>query len=81
MKLSKAIEERLAAPVRAGRYGSAEEYLMALLDRDEAQAAAAEAICSAVAEGQAELDAGLGIPAAEVLSDLREMLQRRRYRE
>lgn len=54
---------------------------MALLDRDEAQAAAAEAICSAVAEGQAELDAGLGIPAAEVLSDLREMLQRRRYRE
>lgn len=78
MKLSKALEERLAAPVRAGRYTSAEEYLTALLDRDEVQAASAGAIRKAVAEGQAELDEGLGIPGADVFADLREMLHQRR---
>ncbi len=74
MKLSKTIEDRLTAPVKAGRYASAEEYLTALLDHDEET----EAIRNAIAEGQAELDRGEGIPGEQVFAELREMLHRRR---
>ncbi len=74
MKLNKTLEDRIAAPVKAGRYASAEEYLTALLDHDEET----EAIRAAIAEGQAELDAGKGIPGEQVFAELREMLQQRR---
>ena len=50
--------------VNEGRYGSAEEYLRAavslLQERDRRQLGAADEFRAKVAEGLAELDAGLG---------------------
>ncbi len=81
MKLDKKLEDRLAAPVKAGRYASAEEYLTELLDQREQQEAETDAIREAIAEGQAELDRGEYVTEEQFRQHMAELAESFRQRQ